>query len=93
MASKPGNSRASIAFNAAECCGYGVCWDDEKRTISASTQFARGGFNVFEGRTVRGIPTHTLCAGTLVFEKGDLRAVEGAGRHIDRPAFSPIAAR
>jgi dihydropyrimidinase len=34
-----------------------VVWDPEgTRTISALTQFAKGGFNVFEGRTVRGIP-------------------------------------
>ncbi|MGH8821327.1 MAG: amidohydrolase family protein, partial [Rhodoferax sp.] len=67
-----------------------VVWDPEgTRTISAKTQFSKGDFNVFEGRTVRGIPSHTLAAGKLVFQRGELRAVEGAGRHIDRPAFSP----
>lgn len=66
-----------------------VVWDPNgSRTISSKTQFAKGGFNVFEGRTVRGIPTHTIAAGKLVFERGQLRAEEGAGRHIDRPAFS-----
>jgi len=66
-----------------------VVWDPSgTRTISAQTQFSKGGFNVFEGRTVRGIPTHTVAAGKLVFERGDLRAEEGAGRHIDRPAFA-----
>ncbi|RJG09501.1 dihydropyrimidinase [Massilia cavernae] len=70
-----------------------VVWDPEgTRTISAKTQFARGGFNVFEGRTVKGIPTCTVHAGNVVFERGELRAVEGAGRHIDRPAFSPVTA-
>jgi len=66
-----------------------VVWDPQgSRTISAGTQFAKGGFNVFEGRTVRGIPTHTLAAGKVVFDNGQLRAEEGAGRHIDRPAFA-----
>jgi len=66
-----------------------VVWDPNgTRTISSKTQFAKGGFNVFEGRTVRGIPTHTVAAGKLVFERGDLRAEEGAGRHVDRPAFA-----
>ncbi|HEY5799689.1 MAG TPA: dihydropyrimidinase [Burkholderiaceae bacterium] len=70
-----------------------VVWDPNgSRTISAKTQFAKGGFNVFEGRTVKGIPTHTLAAGKLVFAKGDLRAERGAGRHIDRPAFVPTTA-
>jgi dihydropyrimidinase len=66
-----------------------VIWDPAAtRTISASTQFAKGGFNVFEGRTVRGVPTHTLAAGKLVFERGQLRAEEGAGRYVERPAFA-----
>jgi dihydropyrimidinase len=66
-----------------------VVWDPEaSRTISAKTQFTKGGFNVFEGRTVRGIPTHTLAAGKVVFDKGQLRAEEGAGRYVDRPAFT-----
>jgi dihydropyrimidinase len=71
-----------------------VVWDPEgSRTISAKTQFAKGGFNVFEGRTVKGIPSTTVAAGKVVFHRGDLRAVEGAGRHIDRPAFAPVSAR
>jgi dihydropyrimidinase len=71
-----------------------VVWDPEgSRTISAKTQFAKGGFNVFEGRTVKGIPSTTVAAGKVVFHRGDLRAVEGAGRHIDRPAFAPVTAR
>ncbi len=71
-----------------------VVWDPEgSRTISAKTQFAKGGFNVFEGRTVKGIPSTTVAGGKVVFHRGDLRAVEGAGRHIDRPAFAPVTAR
>jgi len=71
-----------------------VVWDPEgSRTISAKTQFAKGGFNVFEGRTVKGIPSTTVAAGKVVFHHGDLRAVEGAGRHVDRPAFAPVTAR
>ena len=68
-----------------------VVWDPQgTRTISAKTQFAKGGFNVLEGRTVKGIPSHTVSGGKLVFCRGDLRAVRGAGRHIERPAFSPM---
>ncbi|KQV51223.1 dihydropyrimidinase [Duganella sp. Root336D2] len=71
-----------------------VVWDPEgTRTISAKTQYAKGGFNVFEGRTVKGISSTTVAAGKVVFHRGDLRAVEGAGRHIDRPAFAPVTAR
>ena len=70
-----------------------MVWDPQgTRTLSAATQFSKSGFNVFEGRTVRGIPSHTLAAGKLVFERGELRSVEGAGRHIDRPAFTATSA-
>jgi len=66
-----------------------VVWDPAgTRTISAKNQYSKSDFNVFEGRTVRGIPSHTLAAGKVVFQLGELRAVEGAGRHVDRPAFT-----
>jgi dihydropyrimidinase len=67
-----------------------VVWDpDGHKTLSVATQHSKGDFNVFEGRIVRGIPSHTISQGRLVFERGDLRAVSGAGRYIKRPAFSP----
>jgi dihydropyrimidinase len=70
-----------------------VVWDPNgERTISAKNQFAKGGFNVFEGRTVRGIPTATLAAGKVVFDRGQLRAEQGAGRYIERPAFTATVA-
>ncbi|HJV01296.1 MAG TPA: dihydropyrimidinase [Burkholderiaceae bacterium] len=67
-----------------------VVWDPQgTRTISAKTQHAKGGFNVFEGRTVRGIPSTTMAAGKVVFDRGVLMAEEGAGRYVERPAFVP----
>ncbi|MCG2586045.1 dihydropyrimidinase [Massilia sp. TS11] len=70
-----------------------VVWDPNgSKTLSAKTQHSKGDFNVFEGRTVRGIPSVTVAAGTVVYDKGDLRAVAGAGRHVDRPAFKPVSA-
>ncbi len=70
-----------------------VVWDPHgTRTISAATQHARGGFNVFEGRTVRGVPTTTVAAGVVVYHRGELMAEEGAGRYIERPAFAPVSA-
>jgi dihydropyrimidinase len=65
-----------------------VVWDPAgTKTLSAKTQFSKGDYNVFEGRTVRGIPSHTLSQGKLVFAQGDLRAERGVGRYIKRPAF------
>jgi dihydropyrimidinase len=66
-----------------------VVWDPEgTKTLSVKTQFSKGDFNIFEGRTVRGIPSHTVSQGKLVFVQGDLRAERGVGRYIKRPAFS-----
>jgi len=65
-----------------------VVWDPQgTKTLSSKTQHSKGDFNIFEGRTVRGIPSHTLSQGELVFVQGDLRAVKGKGRYIKRPAF------
>ena len=65
-----------------------VVWDPEgTKTLSVKTQHSKGDFNIFEGRTVRGIPTHTVSQGKLVFVQGDLRAERGVGRYIKRPAF------
>jgi dihydropyrimidinase len=65
-----------------------VVWDPAgTKTLSAKTQFSKGDYNVFEGRTVRGIPSHTLSQGKLVFVQGDLRAERGVGRYVKRPAF------
>ena len=65
-----------------------VVWDPQgTKTLSAKTQHSKGDFNVFEGRTVRGIPSHTVSQGKLVYVQGDLRAERGVGRYIKRPAF------
>jgi dihydropyrimidinase len=49
-------------------------------------------YNVFEGRTVTGVPTHTVSQGKVVYARGDLRAERGAGRYLKRPAFAPVFA-
>lgn len=65
-----------------------VLWDPQgTKTISAKTQVSKGDFNIFEGRTVRGIASHTVSQGRLVYAHGDLRVTQGAGRYIKRPAF------
>jgi dihydropyrimidinase len=67
-----------------------VLWDPAAtKTISVKTQFSKGDFNIFEGRAIQGVATHTVSQGRLVWADGDLRAVQGAGRYIKRPAFGP----
>ena len=68
-----------------------VLWDPQgTRTISAKTHHQRVDFNIFEGRTVRGIPSHTISQGRLVWADGDLRAEMGAGRYLERPAYPSV---
>jgi dihydropyrimidinase len=64
-----------------------VVWDpDATRTISVKTHHQKVDFNVFEGITVRGVATHTVARGELVWADGDLRARRGAGHYLKRPA-------
>jgi dihydropyrimidinase len=42
-----------------------VVWDPAgTKTLSAKTQHSKGDFNIFEGRTVKGIPSHTISQGS-----------------------------
>jgi len=67
-----------------------VVWDPQRqRTITAKNQVSKGDFNVFEGRTVRGVPTNTISQGRLVYADGQLRVERGTGRYVRRPAFGP----
>jgi len=65
-----------------------VVWDPKgKRTISAKTHHQNVDFSIFEGMEVTGVPSYTIANGKLVYAKGELRAVKGAGRYIKRPAY------
>ncbi len=62
-----------------------VLWDPAAaKTLSVKTQQSKGDYNVFEGMEVRGVPTHTVAGGKLVYARGELRAEKGAGRYLKR---------
>ncbi|MBI9103482.1 MAG: dihydropyrimidinase [Spirochaetales bacterium] len=66
-----------------------VVWDpDKERTISTKTDHQNVDFNIFEGRTVTGNPSHTLSGGKVVWENDTLYTVRGAGNYVNRPAFN-----
>lgn len=66
-----------------------VIWDPEAtKTISAKTHHQNIDTNIFEGMCVKGVASHTLSRGVLTWVDGDLRAVEGRGQYVKRPAFS-----
>ncbi|MGF6211608.1 dihydropyrimidinase [Comamonas sp. 4034] len=67
-----------------------VLWDPKAtKTLSVKTQYSKGDFNIFEGRQVTGLPSHTISRGKVVYANGDLRAEKNAGQYFKRPAFGP----
>jgi dihydropyrimidinase len=65
-----------------------VLWDPAAtKTISVKTQKSKGDFNIFEGRKIKGLASHTVSRGALVWAHGDLRASAGAGHYVKRPAY------
>jgi len=68
-----------------------VVWDPEAtKTISAKTQLSKGDFNIFEGKKVKGLPSHTVSRGRIVMKEGVMNVEPGTGRYIDRPAYAPF---
>ncbi len=67
-----------------------VVWDPEgSKTISRDTHHQNIDFNIFEGMQVKGIPSHTISNGRLLYIDGDLRAESHSGTYIKREAFQP----
>ena len=67
-----------------------VVWDPEgTRLISAETHHQNIDFNIYEGMEVTGIPAVTISQGNVVWQDGQLKTTQGAGRYIDRPCFAP----
>ena len=67
-----------------------VVWDPAaSKTISVKTHHQNIDYNIFEGMEVTGLPSHTISRGVVTYKEGDLRAVNGAGRYVDRPAYAP----
>ena len=65
-----------------------VIWDpNATRTISKETHHQNIDFNIFEGMEVTGSAALTMSRGAVVWERGELKTVKGAGRYVDRPPF------
>ena len=68
-----------------------IVWDPAAhKTISARTQFQKVSTNIFEGMEIQGLPVYTLSQGVITHALGESRAVRGAGRYLNRPAFPPV---
>ena len=66
-----------------------VVWDPEgTKTVSVKTHHSKIDFNIFEGMTFKGVPSHTLSRGRICFKNGELSAEEGYGQYVDRPPYA-----
>ena len=62
-----------------------MVWDPEKsKTIHASSQQSSIDYNVFEGKTVKGLPRYTLSRGVVSIDDGEIKTREGHGQFIAR---------
>ena len=62
-----------------------VVWDPEKtKTISAKSQQSAIDYNVFEGKTVKGLPRYTLTRGQVAVNDGKVETREGHGQFVKR---------
>jgi len=69
-----------------------VVWDPEKsKTISASTQQSAIDYNVFEGKTVKGLPRYTLTRGKVAVEDGTMRSEQGHGKFVKREPYPAVS--
>lgn len=68
-----------------------VIWDPEAtKTITAGAQQSSIDYNVFEGKTVKGLPRITLSRGRVAFREGAIEAPEGHGEFVPREARGSI---
>ncbi len=68
-----------------------VVWDPEaEKTISASSQQSAIDYNVFEGKTVKGLPRFTLTRGVVAVTEGRIDSHEGHGEFVAREARGTI---
>ena len=62
-----------------------VIWDPSAtKTVSAKTQVSRIEYNVFEGLSLKGLPSKVFLRGKLAVEDGEVVAKRGGGKFIPR---------
>lgn len=64
-----------------------VVWDPLKeKVITARSQQSSIDYNVFEGKSVKGLPRYTLTRGHVAIDDGAIKTQEGHGRFVPREA-------
>jgi len=69
-----------------------VVWDPQaEKTITAASQQSAIDYNVFEGKTVKGLPRFTLSRGHVAVTEGAMSSREGHGKFVARPPMGPVS--
>lgn len=69
-----------------------VVWDPTlTKTISAKAQQSAIDYNVFEGKTVKGLPRYTLTRGVVAIEEGTVKTREGHGQFVSREPYPAVS--
>jgi dihydropyrimidinase len=52
--------------------------------VSTRTSYMNVDYDLFEGQSSTGSVRHTLCRGTMVYDRGEIRTEPGHGRFVPR---------
>jgi dihydroorotase-like cyclic amidohydrolase len=53
---------------------------NQEMTLSCEKSFSKSGWTAFDNVKVKGVPTHTIVRGQVVFENGEIKGHPGFGR-------------
>ncbi len=60
---------------------------DQEMTLSSEKSFSKSGWTAFDNVKVKGVPTHTIVRGQVVFENGDIKGSPGIGKFVPGQAY------
>lgn len=60
---------------------------DQEMTLSSEKSFSKSGWTAFDNIKIRGVPTHTIVRGHIVFENGDIKGFPGVGKFVPGQAY------
>lgn len=60
---------------------------NQERVLSSEKSFSKSGWTAFDNVKVKGVPTHTIVRGQVVFENGEIKGYPGIGRFVPGQAY------
>jgi dihydropyrimidinase len=68
-----------------------VVWNPEReQSLDCKALHMRVDYSPYEGKVVRGSPSHVLSRGKVIIEEGKYTGRSGEGRFVRRSTFSPL---